>query len=254
MNRLVDIGFIPVGHWKMDNGSIKFDLTSHHNTKNILYSFISNGEIKYIGKTKMKFLQRMYAYQNPGISQSTNIRVNSKIKDLLENEQPIDILILTDNGLLKYGNFTINLAAGLEDTLIYEINPEWNLSGKNLIPVDVESEKQELSENPTSISSIIPIIMTFEIPLGKAYYNQGFFNIKQEYSNLIGDDKENIYIQLGLDTDKTIQGYINRTANKNSTPRIMAGRELTNWIKSNFNPNDIIKVDVISSNSIRLYK
>jgi len=51
MNRLLDIGFIPVGHWTLNSNAIKSNLISHHTTINILYSFISNGDIKYIGKT-----------------------------------------------------------------------------------------------------------------------------------------------------------------------------------------------------------
>ena len=87
MNRLLNIGFISVGHWSLADNSIKCNLTSHHTTTNVLYSFISNGDIKYIGKTKVQFSQRMYGYQNPGVSQTTNIRVNAAIKNLLENDQ-----------------------------------------------------------------------------------------------------------------------------------------------------------------------
>lgn len=79
MNRLLNIGFISIGYWALTKNAIKFNLTSHHTTTNVLYSFISNGDIKYIGKTKMQFSQRMYGYQNPGQTQTTNIRVNEKL-------------------------------------------------------------------------------------------------------------------------------------------------------------------------------
>ncbi|HVY76283.1 MAG TPA: GIY-YIG nuclease family protein [Puia sp.] len=253
MNRLLNIGFIPAGRWRLDNGVIKYSLASHHTTANVLYSFISNDEIKYIGKTKMQLSQRMYGYQNPGPSQTTNIRVNAAIKNLLEHDQPVDIFILTDNGLLKYGDFRINLAAGLEDTLIYEINPDWNLSGRSLVLVDTESEKPELAKEPKPTSSLIPVLTTFDISLGQAYYNQGFFNVGLEYSDLIGADNEIIDIQLGANSDATIQGYINRTANRNGTPRIMGGKELRNWIQNNFKLNDTMKVDIISPIAIRLH-
>jgi hypothetical protein len=253
MNRLLNIGFISVGHWTLNNDAIKYNLTSHHTTTNVLYSFISNGDIKYIGKTKMQLSQRMYGYQNPGPSQTTNIRVNAAIKNLLDNDQPVDIFILTDNGLLRYGDFRINLAAGLEDTLIYEINPDWNLSGRNLIPVDTESEKPELSKEPKPTAALIPVLTTINILLGQAYYNQGFFNVGREYSEMFGADNATIDIQLGSSGDTTIQGYINRTANKNGTPRIMGGKELRNWIKNNFKPNDTMKVDIISPIAVRLY-
>ena len=254
MNRLLNIGFISVGHWTFDNNNdIKYNLTSNHTLTNVLYCFISNGDIKYIGKTKIQLSQRMYGYQNPGLSQTTNIRVNAAIKDLLKNEQHVDIFILIDNGLLKYGDFKINLAAGLEDTLIYEINPEWNLSGRNLIPVDSASEKSELSTGSKTITTLTPVLATINILLGQAYYNQGFFNIGKEYSEMFGANNTIIDIQLGTIGHTIIQGYINRTANINGTHRIMGGKELRNWIQNNFKPNDTMRIEIISPSTIRLY-
>lgn len=107
--------------------------------------------VRYIGKTTMELTKRMYGYQNPGLSQTTNIRINKKIKELLQSDQPVDIFILVDNGLLKYGDFEINLAAGLEDTLIYQICPEWNFSGKNKLEVDKESDSEKLIVNKNKL-------------------------------------------------------------------------------------------------------
>jgi len=254
MNRLINIGFISVGHWSLNNNDIKYNLTSHHLSSNVLYSFISNGEVKYIGKTRLKLNQRMYGYQNPGPSQTTNIRVNGSIKNLLEQNIPIDIFILADNGLLRYGDFKINLAAGLEDTLIFELNPEWNLTGKNIIPLDKESENADLIKNPIEPDELITSLITIDIKLGRAYYNQGFFNVTRKNSNCLGLDKSTIEIQLGKKNTRTIQGYINRTANTNGTPRIMGGKDLKNWIQENFRFNESMKVDIISPVSIRLFK
>ena len=126
MNRLLNMGFINVGNWTLNNDNIQYQLASNQKAKNVLYSFVSNGEIMYIGKTTMQLTKRMYGYQKPGTSQRTNIRVNDKIKTLLTTDQPLEILIFTDLGLHKYNDFRINLAGGLEDTLIYELNPAWN--------------------------------------------------------------------------------------------------------------------------------
>ena len=126
MNRLLNIGFINVGHWSLNNDLIQYHLESHLKTTNVLYSFVSNGVIKYIERTRIQLSRRMYGYQNPGASQTTNIRINHKIKYFLLTNQPIDILILVDDGQFKLGDFKINLAAGLEYTMIYEISPEWN--------------------------------------------------------------------------------------------------------------------------------
>ena len=251
MNRLLNIGFINVGHWTFATDRIKYHLTSHQTAKNVLYGFIANGVIKYIGKTTLQLTKRMYGYQNPGPSQTTNIRVNQKVKDLLKLDQPLDIFILVDNGLLKYGDFKINLAAGLEDTLIYQINPEWNFSGKNKIEEDKESEKEELIiNNVTELINQKPEI--FEVSLGQAYYNQGFFNVRQKYSEKFGADKVIIEIQLGDNPINTVKGYINRTANSNGTPRIMGGKTLSNWIKKNYKQDDILTVEILTNVSIKL--
>jgi len=37
---------------------------------------------------------------------------------------------LPDNGLLHFGDFHVNLAAGLEDSIIKTLNPLWNKTGK----------------------------------------------------------------------------------------------------------------------------
>lgn len=252
MNRLLNIGFINVGHWTITNNILKYHLTTHQTTKNVLYSFISNGAIKYIGKTTMELTKRMYGYQNPGPSQTTNIRVNEKIKGLLQSDQPVDIFILVDNGLLKYGDFKINLAAGLEDTLIYQISPEWNFSGKNKLEVDKESDSEELIVIKNKVEITNQVTNTFEVKLGKAYYNQGFFNVSQKYSDNFGADKALIEIQLGDNSKNIIQGYINRTANNNGTPRIMGGKTLSDWIQKNYKQDDNLKVDILTNVSIRL--
>ena len=85
----------------------------------------------YVGKSTKVLYSRMYRYQNPGATQYTNIRINALIKQFLLADKSVDIFILADNGLLRYGDFKINLPGGLEDSLIYGINPEWNFSGKN---------------------------------------------------------------------------------------------------------------------------
>jgi len=63
MNRLVAIGFQCIGHWKLGNGRPVCELKSQMNTKNILYAFISNGEVQSIGKSTQPLKGRMYTYQ-----------------------------------------------------------------------------------------------------------------------------------------------------------------------------------------------
>ena len=96
---------------------------------------------------------------------------------------------------------------------------------------------------------------TFEVKLGQAYFNKGFFNVNQEYSELFGIANQVIQIHL-VATGQTdlIFGYVNRTANPNGSPRIMAGKDLTSWIQNNYKLGDIMKVEVIDDISIRILK
>lgn len=126
MNRLLEIGFRNIGSWGLVDGKPIFELADLATAKNVIYAFVSNSDVKYIGKTTVSLKKRMYGYQNPGPKQSTNIKNNQRITDVLLRGEAVDILALADDGLLRYANFHINLAAGLEDSLIAELNPEWN--------------------------------------------------------------------------------------------------------------------------------
>ena len=87
-----------------------------------------------------------------------------------------------------------------------------------------------------------------------AYYNQGFFNVSKAHNEKFGIDKSLIKIQIGENPEDTIQGYINRTANSNGTPRIMGGKVLTEWIKKHYKQGDLMKIDILSNDSIKLNK
>jgi len=255
MNRLLAIGFIPVGSWVLnENHAIRYTLNSNQNTRNILYAFISNGTIMYVGKTTQTLNSRMYGYQNPGPTQSTNIRVNDLLRKSIIGDIPVDIFIHIDNGLLSYGGFRINIAAGLEDTLIYETNPEWNYSGKNKFKEDPESEDIKKAKDPIpEIKTEIKTIGSFSVVLGHTYFTQGFFNVPVDYSNNFADNNSKIELLLG-NTTNSIQGYINRQANKNGTPRIMGGVGFKNWVQTYFKQGEKLKVQILSSTSIELQK
>ncbi len=126
MNRLTDIGFHKVGEWKLINGVLTLHIDDDFTCPNVLYSFIYSQQVFYIGKTTQTLSKRMAGYLNPGVTQSTNIRNNQNLINLLQYADSVDIYCKGDDGLFKYGAFTINLAAGLEDSLIQAIKPLWN--------------------------------------------------------------------------------------------------------------------------------
>lgn len=131
VRRLQKIGFELVGVWQLDDhNKLIIELTNLAEASNILYAFVCEGEVKYIGKTVQPLKKRMYGYQHPGPTQRTNIKNNKRIIDLILVGKVTQVYALPDNGQLCYGEYKISLAAGLEDSLITEIKPDWNDMGK----------------------------------------------------------------------------------------------------------------------------
>lgn len=85
----------------------------------------------YVGKSIRPFAQRMHGYAAPGPTQRTNIRVRQLLLALHPADESCDIYIWTSRAPLNYGEFPINLAAGLECTLIGALRPPWNIGEKN---------------------------------------------------------------------------------------------------------------------------
>jgi len=131
LSRLINIGFEEKGHWILDK-TAKFKLTisdNDLNCKKVLYAFIIDNEIMYIGKTIQTIRKRFYGYINPGNTQVTNIRINEKILNELKNKKQIKIYIFQSKSK-EYETFNLNLSAGLEDDIILQTNPIWNINGK----------------------------------------------------------------------------------------------------------------------------
>ncbi|WP_199911620.1 GIY-YIG nuclease family protein [Dongshaea marina] len=222
LNKITQIGFRKVGEWYLDNQKPQLNIHEEAESSNILYSFVVDGIPKYIGKTTQPLKKRMYGYLNPGATQSTNIRNHQNILDALTTNSSIELYVLPDHGLLHFGEFHLNLAAGLEDSLIAKLSPAWN------------------GGEPTE---------TIKIQLGDTYYNKGFFNIPVAYQEQFGADGEEIEIYLGYSKTR-VKGYINRTANTNETPRIMGGKEMTSWLNNHFEQGDVIYIAIKSSHAI----
>jgi hypothetical protein len=129
VQRLEDMGFRKCGEWRLEASRLTCILTEHAAAQNVLYAFISEGVVLYVGKTVRSLKERMYGYQNPGPTQSTNIKGNTLILEKLGVGKSIEVHALPDHGLLYYGGFHVNLAAGLEDSLVATLKPIWNKTG-----------------------------------------------------------------------------------------------------------------------------
>lgn len=93
--------------------------------------------------------------------------------------------------------------------------------------------------------------MDFTVTIGKTYLKQGFFNVPVAYTDNFAQHGAGIEIWIN-GAVHPMQGTINRTANLSNAPRIRASTQLRDWIKANFNLNDLMEVEVLAPNSIRL--
>jgi hypothetical protein len=123
---------------------MEFDLNNDLATaKNVLYAFVVDSELMYVGKTTTPLKERMGYYRNA--TKSTNKKNEGQIRQRLQDGKRVEIFVLPDNGLLHYGGFHINLAAGLEDSLIDILDPPWNGRKKespdqSLMPINREDK------------------------------------------------------------------------------------------------------------------
>ena len=120
------VGFCRVGQWRMASGQPKCALTAEQETNNILYAFAAGGDVLYVGVTTNILRKRMYQYQKPGARQGPNAKVREKIEARLASGEAVAIYALPDPGDMEYQGFRLNLAAGLEYSLLSGLNPPWN--------------------------------------------------------------------------------------------------------------------------------
>jgi hypothetical protein len=126
MQFLLDFGFEEAGEWFLEDDSLQIRLKRHKNERNILYAFVAQGKIQYIGKSNQTLLGRMNGYKNPGPTQSTNINNNARIKELLHANITVKILVFVPKEAVIYREVPVNIAAGVEEILITKIRPPWN--------------------------------------------------------------------------------------------------------------------------------
>jgi len=123
---LLGLSFEESGKWYLFNDALQFSLTKHQNEENILYAFVAQDEIKYIGKSTRTLTGRMTNYKNSDPSQSTNQGNKARIEELLQSGIAVKIYVFVQKDQMFYKGIPINLSGGLEDNLIAHVRPPWN--------------------------------------------------------------------------------------------------------------------------------
>jgi hypothetical protein len=267
MRRLLQIGFEQVGSWRLRGQELALELTRMNGQRNVLYAFVQDAAVLYVGKTTGSLESRMGGYLRPHASQRTNVRNNQALLQLLRQDLAVDIYAWADPGMHRIGEFHLNYAAGLEDSIIRVVTPPWNgarstpstAAPPELSPPaqqtrsPIEGESASASEvRALEEAGVIRASPVFEVTLGKTYYHNGFFNVPVKFSELFHGHGTEISIYCG-DSRTLIRATVDRKANQaNHTPRIYGRASLVNWFHLYKRLDDTATIRVVSTNEIEL--
>jgi len=77
------MGFRKAADWHVESGALECLFLEHATAQNILYAFVADRVVLYVGKTVRTLKQRMYGYRRPVPTQSTNLKGNRLILEAL---------------------------------------------------------------------------------------------------------------------------------------------------------------------------
>lgn len=117
---------------EIKNGSLALEHIKNIKEKksDVLYAFVINDKIKYIGKTKSS-ISRLSGYSYHKEGQQTNRRCNKKIGENLEHGVDIWACAIPKK---IYEGFDLSIVAGLEDGLIKILKEQDKEQNKNKEP------------------------------------------------------------------------------------------------------------------------
>lgn len=269
---LLNLGFADVGKWQPKGDSIAYDLDGADSSgsevlldaSNALYAFVRRDQVVYIGKTVRSIRKRYVGYCRPGKTQATNQRCHRNIKAAIAEGTEIRIFVFTPITHLRYSDFEINLAAGLEDSLIREFDPPWNGRDRGH-PISEDAEREEVEESEFRELGVVAVadappkprasgqaMATFSVVLGATYYEKGILNPGVEASEYLGKHGDPIRVRF-TDGSQTVISKINRTANRTGAVRVIGGNaQIARWFQQNFSEGDTVHGSVVDPHTIEL--
>ncbi len=269
---LLNLGFVDVGKWQPKGDSIAYDLDGADasasevllDAPNALYAFVRDDQVVYIGKTARSIRKRYVGYCRPGKTQATNQRCHRNIKAAIAEGTEIRIFVFTPITHLRYSDFEINRAAGLEDSLIREFDPPWNGKDRGH-PISEDAEREEEEESEFGASDVVALadapakprtsgeaMAIFSVVLGATYYEKGILNLGVEASEYLGKDGDPIRVRFS-NSSRPVVSKINRTANRTGAVRVIGGNaQIARWFQDNFSEGDTVHGSVVDSHTIEL--
>jgi hypothetical protein len=129
-SRFRELGFEKAGAWKLQNGTLSFELELKDPRGNFLYAFVIGQMVMFLEYSRAPLEARMDAFKHTdhryvGTFQPMNKRLREKILAALEEGEELEIWAFYP-GEMKYEGFRVDLAAGLVEALVKEFKPGWS--------------------------------------------------------------------------------------------------------------------------------
>ena len=260
LKRLLEIGFELAGEWLLEDDGPCIEVRRYAAAANVLYAFASDDELLYVGRSGRSLGLRMQGYELGGPPRSVRARNRERIIAMLMLDQQVALYAMSDPGSMLYGSFRVNLAAGLQHSLIDALDPPWNKAvggivdsadptPLNAVPFAARKSHRGADSEDDRHAGVTTERAGYRFLVGYLYMNKGFFNVPVRYSRLFGKDREKIKILCGRDKS-TIHGHIDRSSNTNASPRIVGGGALKNWFEEYAGLNNPVDIDILAPNAV----
>lgn len=120
-------GFRRIGEWKLAS-DYGFELTDPAPNEAVVYAFVVDDVVCYVGVTLTTLHTRMGHYRRGNENMRTSQRVKGLILDALRGGRVVELLVAIPKPA-EWHSMPVNMAAGLEAGLISHILPPWNIRG-----------------------------------------------------------------------------------------------------------------------------
>jgi len=243
-----DMGFTRVGEWRLgQNLTFELNQDSAYKTE-VLYAFVSDKNVLYVGKTDKTLRERMGNYKagkEEGKGGSTNKIIRKNITNHLLNGQQVNIYLLA-NVEIDYKGHKVSISSGLEPALIKLLDPDtrWNArhTGKNRKSLKQSSDIKIHSELLQSIKNEFRDDHSSFCTLGTEYFNKGVFAFNSNFNPALLPQVSGVKVKFKFQDDANLY---DGTYTCSGGRRFVSNKSvLSEWYQNNFKPKDKIKISV----------
>jgi hypothetical protein len=276
MDKLLELGFKPAATTSIENSNLFINIGQNENATNVLYAFvivegenIEDWKVRYIGHTRKTFRNRMYGYQL-GNGHAVNNRIHNEVKSVIESGKKIIVYLLNDTFNLNIHSLDIDIAAGLEYSLI-DFYRKYNIENEHPPLQNIAGNKTEVTvngvdDNEEDLTYLVEeesneIQNSFTYTLSKTYWNHPSINIPKEFSDYFGEQGTNVMVEFYNENIRvrSLNVLVNRNAVPNQTPRLYFGQNedgiwFQNWKHQNYNQGDSFTINIIGNNRLMIKK